>query len=144
MELARSIVSRMRQFVGERRHAHRERVRLPFTLSVASSAKGLDGTRRISSVDGHTLDLTSNGMAIIVPTIRLGEQHLVGENRSLNLKLKLPNGDVEMQVTPIRYETLDEDENQSGYLIGVTITEMQEDERARFIDYVSSLPNRTR
>ncbi len=142
MELARSIVSRMRQFVGERRHAHRQQVRLPFTLSVVSSAKGLDGMRRISSVDGHTLDLTSNGMALIVPTIRLGEQHLVGENRSLNLKLNLPNGPVEMRVTPIRYEALDEDESQSGYLIGVRITEMQEDDRARFSAYVSSLLDR--
>lgn len=144
MELARSIVSRVRQFVGDRRHARRQPVRLPFTLSVASSAKGLDGTKRVSSVDGHTLDLTSNGMALIVPTIRLGEHHLMGENRRLSLKLTLPAGPVEMLVTPIRYETLDEDESQSGYLIGVTITEMQEDDRARFIEYVSSLPNRTR
>src|SRR2546422_6468606 len=85
-ELARSIVSRMRQFVGDRRHMKRQRVRLAFSLSIPSRAKSLNGPRRISSMDGHTLDLSETGMSLVVPAIRLGEHHLVGENRSLNVR----------------------------------------------------------
>ena len=47
-------------------------------------------------MDGHTQDLSSNGLAVVVPRITLGEHHLVGENRGLNLKLQLPGGPVEM------------------------------------------------
>jgi len=134
----------LRQYVGDRRQAKRQKVRLVFTLSIASSAKSLNGARRINSVGGHTLDLSPNGMALIVSSIRLGDHHLVGENRSLNVKLELPSGPVEMQVTPIRYETFEGDENQSGYVIGVKITDMREEDRATFTLYVASLLVRKR
>jgi hypothetical protein len=44
-----------------------------------------------------------------------------------------------MQVTPVRYERLDEHANETGYLIGVKVTTMQEEDRARFAEYVASL-----
>lgn len=144
MELARAIVSRLRQYVGNRRHAQRQKIRLAFTLSIASHAKSLNGAKRINSLGGHTLDLSPTGMALIVPAIRLGEHHLVGENRSLNVKLELPAGPVEMQVAPVRYETLEEHKSETGYLIGVKITEMREEDRARFTAYVSTLLERKR
>jgi len=143
MELARSIVSRLRQYVGDRRHAKRQRVRLPFTLSMASSAKSLHGEKQIRNLGGHTWDLSPNSMALIVSSIRLGDQHLMGENRSLNVKLELPSGPVEMKVTPVRYETFEE-QSESGYIIGAKITYMTEEDRARFTDYVSSLVERKR
>lgn len=139
MELARSVVSRFRRYVGERRNAKRRKVRLGFTLSISSSAKSRNGEKRINSIDGYTHDVSPNGLALIVSAIRLGEQHLVGENRSLDLNLKLPGGPVEMKVTPIRYETFEEDEAQSGYLIGVEITEMPDEDRAKFSAYFLSL-----
>lgn len=138
MELARSIVSRLRQYVGDRRHAKRQKVRLQFTLSMISSAKSLNGERQIKSLEGHTLDLSPNSMALIVPSIRLGEQHLMGENRSLNVKLDLPAGPVEMKVTPVRYETFEE-QGQLGYIIGVKITDMAEEDRAKFAAFQSRL-----
>jgi len=144
MELARSIVSRLRQYVGDRRHAKRQKIRLVFTLSIVSQAKSLDGATRIDSLEGHTLDVSPTGMALIIPTIRLGEHHLVGENRSLNVKLELPDESVAMQVASVRYERLDEHKTETGYLIGVKITEMSEADRAKFTAYVSSLLKRMR
>jgi hypothetical protein len=64
---------------------------------------------------------------------------LVGENRSLSLKLDLPDEPVVMQVTPVRYERLEEHASETGYLIGVKITRMPEDDRARFDEYVANL-----
>ena len=95
-------------------------------------------------MDGHTLDLSENGVSLIIPKITLGEHHLVGENRSLNVKLELPQGAVEMQVMPVRYESLEEHETESGYLIGTRIVGMTEGDRAKFDEYVSSLPARKR
>jgi c-di-GMP-binding flagellar brake protein YcgR len=141
-EFTRGIVSRLRQFVGDRRHSKRQRVRLAFSISVASPAKSLNGTRRMSSMDGHTLDLSATGMALIVPAIRIGEHHLVGENRSLNVKLELPVGPIEMQVTPVRYEALEDHPTETGYLVGVKIVGMPVEDRAQFSEYVSALVER--
>ncbi len=143
-EIARALVSRLRQYFGNRRREKRQRVRLPFSLSLPSPAKGLNGARRINCMDGHTLDLNATGLSLITPRITLGEHHLVGENRGLNVKLELPLGPVEMQVIPVRYECLEDHESETGYLIGVQILAMTEEDRARFAEYVSTLPARTR
>jgi hypothetical protein len=143
-EIARTIVSRLRQYLGDRRHQKRHKVCLPLSLSLSSPARSLNGTRKVSIMDGHTLDVTQNGLSLIIPKITLGEHHLVGENRSLNVKLELPEGPVEMQVMPIRYESLEEHETESGYLIGARIVGMLDGDRAKFTDYVSSLIGRKR
>jgi c-di-GMP-binding flagellar brake protein YcgR len=141
-EFTRALVSRVRQFVGDRRHSKRHTVRLPFTVSMASPAKNLNGARAVKDLRGHTLDLSDSGIALIVPAITLGEHHLVGENRTLDVKLELPGGPVEMQVTPVRYESLDEHETETGYLIGAKIATMSEADRARFSQYLAILPGR--
>lgn len=139
MEFARSVVSRMRKFVGERRRSRRQQVRLPFTIFVSGGAKSLNGTIKRSSINGHTLDLSESGLALIVPSIRLGEHHLVGENRNFTVRLELPRGPVEIQVVPVRYEALDEDGGETGFLIGVRIIGMADTDRAALVKYVSDL-----
>lgn len=143
-EFTRAIVSRLRQYVGGRRDSKRQNVRLPFSLSLASLTKSTNGTRRIISMGGHTLDLSATGLALIVPAITLGEHHLVGENRSLNVKLDLPVGPIELQVTPVRYESLEEHETETGYLIGVKIVGMSDADRAKFAEYIATLLERKR
>src|SRR4030088_1492198 len=113
-EFTRAIVAPLRQYVGDRRHSTRRNVRLKFRLSLASPTKNLNGTQRTSSMVGHTLDLSANGLALIVPAITLSDHHLVGENRSLSLRLELPEEPVVMQVAPVRYERFDEDASETG------------------------------
>jgi hypothetical protein len=138
-EFTRAIVARLRQYLGDRRRSKRHNVRLRFRVSLAAPAKNLNGTKRIASLDGHTLDLSEHGLALIVPAITLGEHHLVGENRSLNVELELPGGPVEIDVAPVRYESLQEHKTETGYLIGVKIMGMSEEDRIRYADYVASL-----
>lgn len=138
-EFTRAIVSRLRQYVGDRRRSTRRNVRLRFTLSLVSATKNLNGTSRMSSMVGHTLDLSAHGLALIVPAITLGDHHLVGENRSVSVTLELPEQAVTMQVTPVRYERLDEQGSEMGFVIGAKITEMPEEDRATFAEYVASL-----
>ncbi len=139
MELARSLVSRLRRYVGNRRHSTRRKVRLPFSIFVAGPAKNVSGSRQTRSLQGHTLDISPAGMSLVVPAIRIGEYHLVGENRGFSLKLELPTGDIEMQVAPVRYESLEEHKTETGFLIGVKIVDMPETNRATFAQYVSEL-----
>ena len=141
-EFTRAIVARARQYVGDRRRTKRLVAHLPFSLSLVSATKSLNGTRRVSSIEGHTLDLSAKSLALIVPRITLGEHHLVGENRNLNVNLELPDGPLQLQASPVRYERLDEHRSEQGYLIAVKIVSMLDDDRARFEDYIASLENK--
>lgn len=139
MEFARSIASRLRKYAGDRRHAKRAKVRLDFTLSLVGPALSSNGTKRVISIKGHTLDLSSTGLALVVPSIIVNEHHLVGENRNMYVTLEMPDGPIEMNVTPIRYERLDDHPSETGYLIGVRLKKIEERERLRFSEYVSQL-----
>jgi len=138
-ELARSLVSQLRRFLGDRRHGKRQRAQLAFTLSLASPSNKVNGARKSAVLKGHTLDVSINGVALIVPSILLGEHHLIGENRKLNVKLELAQEMVEMEVVPIRYESLEEHETETGYLIGALIVEMSKTDRERFTQYLAGL-----
>lgn len=138
-ELPRRIVSRLRRFIGNRRHSKRVQTRLSFTLSLSDPRVSSNGSRRLPTLNGHTLDLSSTGLALVVPAIRIGEHYLTGSDRRLHVKLDLPSGPVEMTVTPVRYESLDESQEESGYLIGARISEMADADRASFEAYVTKL-----
>ena len=136
-ELPRRIVSRLRRYIGNRRRMKRARVRLAFTLSLADSRMSSNGSRRLASLEGHTLDVSTDGVALVVPAIRIGEQYLVGNERKLNLKLDLAGDPIELKVVPVRYESLEEDAADSGYVIGARITEISDNDRVRLDEFVS-------
>lgn len=138
-ELPRRIVSQIRRFIGNRRRSKRVRTRLSFTLSLSDPRVNTNGSRRLPSLNGHTLDVSISGLALVVPAIRIGEHYLAGADRKLHVKLELPSGPVEMKVVTVRYENL---EDGSGYLIGARILEMSDSERAIFEKYISAADSR--
>ena len=135
-ELPRRIVSQLRRFIGNRRRSRRVRTRLSFTLSLSDQRVSSNGSRRLPTLDGHTLDVSVTGLALIVPAIRIGEHYLAGADRKLHVKLELPTGPIEMKVVTVRYENL---EDGSGYLIGARILEMSDTDRASFQKYVADV-----
>ena len=141
-ELPRRIVSSLRRFIGNRRHSKRVQARLAFTISLSDPRLGSNGSRRLPALNGHTLDLSSTGLALIVPAIRIGEHYLAGDERKLHVKLELPTGPVEMKVATVRYEGLDDSGEATGYLIGARITEVSDQDRSSYDSYVSKLLKR--
>ena len=135
-ELPRRIVSRLRRFIGNRRRSKRVRTRLTFTLSLSDPRVSRNGARRLPSLDGYTLDISSTGLALVVPAIRIGEHYLAGADRKLHVKLELPSGLVEMKVATVRYESLEDD---TGYLIGARIVEMSDTDRVSFEKYLAKV-----
>ena len=135
-ELPRRIVSRLRRFIGNRRASRRVSARLNFTLSLSDPRVNSNGARKLPKLDGHTLDVSASGVALVVPAIRIGEHYLAGSDRKLHVKLELPSGPVEMKVASVRYESL---EDESGYLIGARILEMRDSDRVSFEKYLAKL-----
>ena len=146
-ELIRTFANRLRAYMGNRRRAPRYsahlEVGLALSVSLPSSKISAEQAERMGrslKLAGYTRDISATGLALIVPSIRIGGQYITGENRALQIMLKLPTGNVLINGTPVRYSPLEEEEGgDSGYIIGVSITEMSEEDRTRFNAYIESV-----
>ena len=140
----RSVTARLREWVGDRRLSPRlkaqRKVRLLFSISLLDEAKTDQSRARLLPLEGHTRDISRTGLALVVPTIRIGDRYLTDEQCTLRIVLlDLPTGQVELKAVPVRYRQLDETEGVIGHLIGVRITEMSKGDRERFNEYLHLL-----
>jgi hypothetical protein len=90
-----------------------------------------------SLLAGYTRNLSETGLALVVPSLHFGGHYLNVVGSTLHIMLELPTGTVPIRATPVRCERLDGKE--TGYLIGVRITEMNDSEWVRLVQYVRSL-----
>ena len=133
-ELLRSITSRLRDFVGNRRRAPRYRVKLSAFVAVLDAAQGAPPSAGLA---GHTRDLSDGGLALLLPAVRVGGRYLVGEGVKLRITLKLEGGSARLYGTPVRYEQLDGAPPDARYLVGVRLDDAGD--RAALAEYLKSL-----
>ena len=133
-ELIRNITSRLREFVGNRRRAPRYVLRVPVAVSLLDAG----GHANPATLSGHTSDASESGIGVVLPAIRVGERYLVGEGHTLRVILKLPEAHARLYGTPVRYERLESDQpdTDTGYLIGIRLTETTDEDYATFVAYL--------
>ena len=85
---------------------------------------------------GRTHDLSAGGLAMVLPSTTIDERFCSGANR-LNLSLFVPDGVIDMEVSPVRCERLSGPYFGQGYLLGTRITNVAD--RAHFERYIDSL-----
>ncbi len=136
-ELLRSVVSRVRIYVKDRRQSPRLRVRLLFTVSMSRKANGNGSGRRERILKGHTQDICASGLALNVPQVHLDGHHLAAEGRELELTLELPGGSISMLVVSRRYERLEDAELGCNYLIGARIVQIDDEDRQRYLSFIN-------
>ncbi|MGI8468488.1 MAG: PilZ domain-containing protein [Pyrinomonadaceae bacterium] len=129
--LIRQLVARLNCLLMNRRNAPRRKFCVPVTIIIPPE-KNLNANllkRETLLMQGETKDLSEDGIAFYVSSIRLREHYLVGEERPLIAELDLPEGQVKMKIVGVRYER--ENGNSAGlkYLIGARISEMPAPER---------------
>ena len=78
-ELIRSIVGKLRAFVGNRRSAPRFRTHLEVGLAISISVPGAKNAKEGQPLKlaGYTRDISATGLALIVPAIRIGGNYIV-------------------------------------------------------------------
>ena len=135
-ELLRTWVSRIREFAGDRRHMARHRVRLEVNVTLATPTKA--NGRRPASLQGYTRDISANRLGLIMPAIRIGDRYLAGENCRLAITLELPDRPIQLTGSSQCYEPL-EDPPEVGFLIGVNITNISDEDRKVFLAYLKDL-----
>ncbi len=143
-EVIRALAARVREFIGNHRRAPRHRARLSLRVSLINGGTiaTTPGTRNNAAIlQGHTRDVSATGLALVVPSIRIGDRYLTGEDRTLSIALELATGSVHLQAAPMRYEPLelDDSETEPGYLIGAHIKMMSGTDRLRFSEYLQGI-----
>lgn len=131
-ERIRKLLARVRDFVGNQWRPPRYPVRLGISISLAD-----DNAASAQILRGYTRDVSANGVAFIVPAIRIGAHYLAGGNRHpLRVTLELPTKPLCFNVVAVRYHQLDKRE--SEFLIGAHITDIDEDSARCLIEFLSS------
>ncbi len=132
-ELLRTIATRLRELVGNRRRAPRHRVRLSAFVSMLDAAAGAAP----AGLACHTRDASDGGLGLILPAIRVGGRYLVGDGVKLRVTLKLPGGSARLYGTPVRYERLEEGDPDGGFLVGVRLD--SDGDRPLLAEYLAGL-----
>jgi hypothetical protein len=136
-ELIRSVVSRVRTYLKDRRQSARLRVRLVLSISVLRKANSNGAAPSSRTLKGHTRDISTRGLGMLLPQVHLAGYHLAAEGRELHVVLELPDGPMSMMVLPRRYEMLDDAELGCNYLIGATIIDLSEHDRNRLESFIT-------
>lgn len=144
-EIIRALAARVREFIGNHRRAPRHRARLQLSVSLIKQpgTSQTPGAQRNAAMllQGHTRDVSATGLSLVVPSIRIGDRYLTGEDRTLDIALELDSGSVHLQAAPMRYEPLElnASETEPGYLIGAHIMAMSGGDRIRFSEYLQGI-----
>jgi hypothetical protein len=134
-EHLRKIASRLRELVADRRRRPRYRVSLPVTVSLLNA----EASAEPALVQGHTRDLSDDGIGVVLQNIRVGGRYLVGDSVTLRVMLKLPDGYARLYGTPVRYEKLEDDGPDKGFVVGIRLTDTSERDQTLLVEYLKSL-----
>ena len=109
--------------------------RLDFSVLMRDAEPSEGGIQHLRACAGHTVNISAEGLAVVLHAQNIDEQYLLGAEGSMSIELDLPNGlSIEIQATPVRYEKLAE-----GYLIGARISGMSKRNREFFEEYLQEI-----
>ncbi len=99
-------------------------------------------------LNGYTRNLSRIGLSFVLPEARFTDEYLAQDKHRLLVRLQLPvkldathaeRQPMQLHVTAVRYEQLDEDEVFTGWLVGARITWISAEDGARFARLVDGL-----
>ena len=131
----------MWKFNKERRDSPRRDVELEFRVLILAKKAGAKGKgeEQMTPLIGYTRNISATGLALLLSAQSMNVLSNFGEAQTMQLILTLPTGPVELEVIPVRYENINEDEAKSRVLCGVRIIKMRDEDRAGFAEYLKSL-----
>ena len=134
----KSIAKTFRKSIANRRRAARRRAQRKARLMISVSLTA--GGETTMPLEGYTRDISEDGLAIIVPSLRIGDKYLDSDDCTVRVVLlEVPAGSVEIQATPVRYQPLAETGSETGHLLGLRITHMSDSDRSRYEMYLRTL-----
>lgn len=109
--------------------------RLEFSVLLREAENSQTGVQHMRAVAGHTVNLSTIGLAVMLHAQNIDPQYLTGGESSMSIELDLPSGvSIEIEAMPVRYEKRDD-----GYLIGARITDISDRDRELYDEYLREL-----
>jgi hypothetical protein len=121
------------------RRAHRRRsvqlevtltLKNPFSVNTGSLQNGL-------TLVGRTRNIGEGGIAIVVSASNI-DRYLKRKDLPIDITLRLPTGEVQLQATPVHYKRFAASEGGLTYLIGSSFINTEQLEK--FLAFLRSLP----
>ena len=141
---ARSLLAYLREYVGDRRRSPRRgarfaaRVPVAVTLLEAGSEYAAQASRA-PSVAGETRDLGPSGLTVRLERIHVGGQYLTDAEQHLGVRLELPAGEVSLLAKAVRFEQPSEGGGEPGYLLGLRVLAVREDDAELYSAFMRTL-----
>ncbi len=132
--MIRKLVSKFNKSLTERVLSPRKNYEVPIKLwfEPNSSTGKLKLPVENLVIMGETKDLSYSGIAFIVTAIRIQENYLVGDGRTLHAELDLPSGKIQMEVVGQRYEQVGQHISTARYLVGAKITRITRENKEAY------------
>jgi hypothetical protein len=134
----------MSLYENERRTTRRHRTQLAIRVLVVITKKIADEGESVLTCIGYTHDISETGIALVISAKSINEAFLNRADCTIQVGLTLPTGSVDITAIPVRYQRVAdgkmeagaEQPAEQGYLVGMLITEMNDDARARYTEYI--------
>lgn len=124
--MIRELITRFNRSLSERMVSARRRHTAPIKIWFDPELK-TDRARdeaRASCIFGETTDISRTGIGFLVPSIRIKEKYLVGQERDLNIEIDLPTGKVFLKAKGCRYEKVGLHDSTERFLVGAHIIDL--------------------
>jgi len=138
--MLREIATRFTRVIAQRRAAVRKkvsvavRVRFAPTFGAAGHVKNSEKV----SLNGATTDISSCGIGMILPSIRIEQSYLVGEDRPLIVEMDIHDRTIIMKVIGRRYEEIGEHLSTRRFLVGAEIVELTPTDRVAYEYFIAN------
>lgn len=138
---ARSFLAYLRKYVGDRRRSPRRGARFAARVPAAVTLleAGSEYAAEAPSVAGETRDLGPSGLTLRLERVRVGGQYLTDAEHHLGVRLELPTGEVSLLAKAVRFEQPSEGGGEPGYLLGLRILKVREEDIELYSAYMRTL-----
>lgn len=137
--MIRDAVLRVTKSIAEFRADSRKKYRVPVKIWFEPDANNLNFRSPNLGIFllGRTRDMSHSGLSFFVPSIRIKEDYLVGQDRLLKMELDLAGRKVRMKVAGRRYETTENEITDDKYIVGAEIVEMADEDRKTYEHFLN-------
>lgn len=124
--MIRELITRFNRSLSERMVSSRRRHAAPVKVwfDPDNNTERAKNEALSACIMGETADISRTGIGFVVPSIRIKEKYLVGQQRNLNIEIDLPTGKVFMRAIGCRYEKVGIHLSAERFFIGAQIVSL--------------------
>lgn len=129
--------SKKKELTPCRRRSPRYAVRLPATVMLMEVNRRSGDVWHSRPSNGHCTTISRHGLSVSFAGARFSDEDFANTGRLLHITVMLPNGPAEMLVNTVTHERRGGKGARLIWVVGASIREMKDEDRARLDEYLS-------